>query len=161
MNHLHKNKISELQNLIWKTAVEICGVLRKIAVPVIFTAVFYLFVGILGNQSLCIFYTLYGVPCPGCGLTRSYLHLFRGDIPGAFYFHPLFLLPAAIVFVLVFQNAGFLRKLRRSNSFWLVVTAVFVGVWIVRMILMFPDREPMNFNSRALLPKFFSMLFGK
>ena len=33
---------------------------------------------------MCPFKLLTGVPCPGCGMTRAYLHLFEGDIQGAF-----------------------------------------------------------------------------
>ena len=38
-----------------------------------------------------------GISCPGCGMTRAWLSLLRGDTAQAFAYHPLFLLvlPAA------------------------------------------------------------------
>lgn len=43
----------------------------------------------LGGISLwkCPFFELTGLPCPGCGLTRSCGCLFRGDLGQSFHFH--------------------------------------------------------------------------
>ena len=37
---------------------------------------------------LCGFRALFGVPCPGCGLTRCLAALTRGDVVAAFRVHP-------------------------------------------------------------------------
>lgn len=31
-----------------------------------------------------------GISCPGCGMTRAYLQLLKGDVRGAFSYHPAF-----------------------------------------------------------------------
>lgn len=36
-----------------------------------------------------LFYRLTGIPCPGCGLTRSLAHLAHGDIAASLRLHPL------------------------------------------------------------------------
>ena len=38
----------------------------------------------------CLFQALFRVPCPGCGMTRAWLSVCRGDFAAAFSFHPLF-----------------------------------------------------------------------
>ena len=38
---------------------------------------------------LCPTALFFDVPCPGCGLTRATLALFRGDVGAALHFHPL------------------------------------------------------------------------
>ena len=45
---------------------------------------------------------LFGIPCPLCGMTRAFMALAKGDIAGAFYYHPLWPLaiPTAVFFVL-------------------------------------------------------------
>lgn len=41
---------------------------------------------------LCPMASTFGVPCPGCGLTRATMALLRGDLKAALGFHPLVLL---------------------------------------------------------------------
>ena len=38
---------------------------------------------------LCLFYHLTGLPCPGCGLTRSFVCLGHGQFLEALHWHPL------------------------------------------------------------------------
>ena len=39
--------------------------------------------------SICVFYNLTGLPCPGCGLTRSFVCLGHGHLFEALHWHPL------------------------------------------------------------------------
>jgi len=39
--------------------------------------------------SLCLFYHLTGLPCPGCGLSRSFVSLGHGHFVEALHWHPL------------------------------------------------------------------------
>ena len=38
---------------------------------------------------MCPTALFFGIPCPGCGLTRATLALLRGDVGAALHFHPL------------------------------------------------------------------------
>jgi hypothetical protein len=38
----------------------------------------------------CTFHDWTGIPCPGCGATRSVRHLMHGNLPGALHMNPLF-----------------------------------------------------------------------
>ncbi len=50
--------------------------------------------------TVCPFYLLTGLPCPGCGLTRAFVCLGHGQIVSSLHWHPLgFVLYAACVFV--------------------------------------------------------------
>lgn len=46
----------------------------------------------------CPFLFLWGIPCPGCGMTRAFLALLHLDFAAAFYYHPLF--PVVILYIL-------------------------------------------------------------
>lgn len=94
-----------------------------------------------GGKSICLFYNTYGVACPSCGMTRAYISLLHGDIYRAFYFHPLFW---AVPFLLIFF---------KNKKCFYFIAALFFIVWIVRMFLYFPVREPFNFNYNALFPR--------
>jgi hypothetical protein len=70
----------------------------------------------------CPFKVLTGCDCPACGLQRSAVQLFRGDVVGSFMMHPALL--EALVLIAVwwllnrssFSHAAIVRK---------------VGLWIV------------------------------
>lgn len=39
------------------------------------------------DQSLCPFKMLTGFPCPGCGITKSLVYLYEGDLYKSFSYH--------------------------------------------------------------------------
>ena len=39
--------------------------------------------------TVCPFYTLTGLPCPGCGLTRAFVCLGHGQVVQSLHWHPL------------------------------------------------------------------------
>ena len=63
---------------------------------------------------LCPLASSFGIPCPGCGLTRATLALLHGDVRAALHFHPLVWLLAP-VFAL-FVGAALLELLRPPGT---------------------------------------------
>lgn len=62
-----------------------------------FTAVYTLF-PLLGLD--CVFLTLFGIPCPGCGMSRAVAALFRLDFVSAWNYHPLvFAMPYVVLYL--------------------------------------------------------------
>ncbi len=45
----------------------------------------------------CAMHTRFGIDCPGCGLTRSFIHLAHGDVQSAWRLNPASLLVFAFV----------------------------------------------------------------
>jgi hypothetical protein len=55
--------------------------------------------------SVCLFYNLTGLPCPGCGLTRSFVCLGHGHLRESLYWHPLGIVIYG-VFLLLWLRCG-------------------------------------------------------
>lgn len=72
-----------------------------------------------------------GVSCAGCGMTRAYLSLFHGNIPGAFHYHPLFLLPPFAVVWICFEPKIPKHVYRIVFAIGLVA---YIGVYIYRLL---------------------------
>lgn len=114
-------------------------------------SIFILAVYLAGGRTFCFFQNVYGIPCPGCGLSRSFGCLFHGNIHGAFYYHPLFPLVILIGLVLLLRNNRYVERIYKSQRFWIGAAGLFMMVWILRMILFFPHTSPMTVTSNSLL----------
>ena len=105
---------------------------------------------------VCPTATLFGVPCPGCGLTRATLALLHGDVRRAFAFHPLVFVLAPLYFgALGAAAVSFVRgpsAARRRTWFtrrgvtvalWILL-AIVLGVWIARFFGAFGGPVPVR-----------------
>ena len=121
------NKIKEDWRHYRSTVLIIAGVL----------VIFSLF-----GKGVCPLANLWGLPCPGCGMTRSLVLLLTGRWRESWRMHPF--LGAWILFI----GAGAAeRYLFQKNGKWkkVVLVLLLVGmiVWYVyRMATVFPDVEP-------------------
>ncbi len=97
--------------------------------------------------SLCIFYNLTKLPCPGCGMTRSFCSIAKGDLLASFQFHGL----GPVMFVGVFFGwlASLLAifhirkpfeflKLLSTNELLIKTGLSVLGIhWLIRLIMIF------------------------
>ena len=114
------------------------------------------------TDSLCWIQALFGVPCIGCGSTRAALALFHGYFSEAFTFHPL--IPLALVILPYAVLREFLVRrwpIKQAEKVGaMCVIALFIVVYVIRMIMFFPHTEPMVPVEGALWPRFFHWIMG-
>lgn len=87
---------------------------------------------------LCPTKLFFGIPCPGCGLTRATLAMVQGDFGAMARHHPL--APIVVGFVLyAVATAAWDRaaphvpaRAPRMRA-WALLVLVLVGVWVVRL----------------------------
>lgn len=64
-----------------------------------------------GGQPTCIVRILFDLPCPGCGMTRAWVHAAHGDLVGAFWLNPFGLvLMAAAAFAVGYVAQALVRR---------------------------------------------------
>ena len=124
----------------------------------------------------CSISSVTGFPCPGCGSSRAAVLLFQGRLKEALLMHPLIILSLLIVFfVLGTELFKFIR--RKQGKAWrnplpqrlrkllaLAIIALYLGVYIFRMIKYYPHTEPMVYNWNSLwgqIARFFMRIFSK
>ena len=111
----------------------------------------------------CISRASTGLPCPGCGLTRSVLALLRGDWRLSFQMHPL-TVPLGLVglyFLVKYLlhlagrpldkvlNPTKLANCEKKAMIGLIIA--FLVVYVLRMILFFPNQAPMTWNQDSII----------
>lgn len=103
-------------------------------------------IAIHSDFPLCPTAGTFGLPCPGCGLTRATLALLHGDVGAALRFHPLvfLLLPLFVAFVgsaaLELIGVPILPRgkpliawsSRATNAAALLLLCLVLGVWLAR-----------------------------
>ncbi len=107
-----------------------------------------------GKGTICIIANTTGFPCPTCGLTRSVLYALKLDFKSAIVYNPLIIiLPFSILalgYGVIKEDENFLKK-----SIY-IIGGIAILVWIIRMIMYFPNVEPMIYRDKS----FFGFIFG-
>jgi hypothetical protein len=91
------------------------------------------------ESSICFSRRVLGIPCPGCGLTRAFAHLAKGEWAAALAAHPLApLLAAEMLFAWLAWGRASLRNLPLPRPAWfeaavLAHVAVLCALWLGRL----------------------------
>ena len=78
----------------------------------------------------CPIRLIFGIECPGCGLTSAVLYAARFDFIGAFHAHELFLIPVVTVIYLLFR-----KKFRLPAKAEITVGVLFIAAFLARYII--------------------------
>lgn len=115
--------------------------------------VFLAYYGIvhLFKSAFCPMLQITGLPCAGCGLTRAFIFMFRGEFVRAAYIHPLAYVIAAFVIY-----CGFYRYIRGTKIYgfkylFVILIITMLIFYVIRMALYFPDRVPYVYASDNIL----------
>ena len=94
------------------------------------------------SQSLCPFKLLTGLPCPGCGITKSIIFLYKGDIMKSLTYHifgPLVILFCVVsVFVLTLEiitRKEYLNKLFYNSKVAYTLGFILATYHITRLVI--------------------------
>ncbi len=90
----------------------------------------------------CLFKTIFNIPCPGCGLTRGFRALFKGNFIEAFNYNiltiPIFIFLIICTFLFVFdliKKTNFLEKyLSFFTKYYFIIIFLITISFIVNII---------------------------
>lgn len=137
--------------IVWK---RIKNDIREYRSAIFMLGIYYA-VGKLCFRAFCPFLIITGLPCPGCGLSRSCMYLLRGEFLRSFSLHPLgifwlFLLCSFLI------NRYLFGKRCRKWMVWMLVFLLLATllVYVVRMAVIFPNPlPPMSYTKGNLFEK--------
>jgi len=98
-------------------------------------------------ENLCVFRKITGFPCPSCGMTRAHIELLKADFAKALEYHPLFILPSLVLITIIFsKKIKILNRIIKNNFIIISFIAIFLTVYILRFINLFPNEEPFLYD---------------
>ena len=110
-----------------------------------FFIVMYILLYLLDTTCIIKYFT--NIPCPGCGLTRAYLALFKLDFSKAFYYHLLFWTIPILFLYYLFDEKLFKNKV--INNLILIGIILLFKIedyhWITLNVILF------HFKNHVLL----------
>ncbi|WP_294401166.1 DUF2752 domain-containing protein [uncultured Clostridium sp.] len=98
----------------------------------------------------CLIKLITGFPCPGCGMTRAYLSMLNLNFKDAWNYHSLFwFIPPVGVFIILADKPLFDSR-KKEVIFLILVFSITFSVYIYRLIMLFPNTPPMDYNKNSL-----------
>ncbi len=103
--------------------------IKELMPPVLIVAGVYFLLYFMGIG--CPLKFLTGISCAGCGMTRAYICLLHGDISGALYYHPLFMLPPPVLILILCK-----KRIPQRIYYLLMFTviAAFLIIYLLRLL---------------------------
>ncbi len=81
----------------------------------------------------CLFQSIFGLPCPGCGMSRALFALLRLDIVSAFKFHPMFWSVPIFYFYFIFDFNVTGNKYIDKAVIFLIALGFLIN-WLLKII---------------------------
>lgn len=126
---------------------------------VLSAALLYFFLVIIsGSDSFCYIKIVTGIPCPGCGMTRALFSFLSLEFSKAFFYHPLFPLVLIFPFMFIFRKNRLVNRINKNSKFWQAILVLFVSLWLIRMVLFFPDTPPFDFGKDSVVSGIISLI---
>lgn len=115
---------------------------KKILITLAAVLLIYYFVFHKILEATCPLVFLTGFPCPGCGLTRAAVLLFKFDFKGAYEMNPSIYIVVFLVLWIIITRYVLGKNPKVTTYILIAAILLAVGIYIRRMALYFPNRSP-------------------
>lgn len=87
----------------------------------------------------CVIRHFTGIPCPGCGMSRAWLHALRLDFAGAVHYHPMFWSVPVLALYILYDGRP-IPSPKVNNILLAILLAAFFLCYLFRLILFLNGR---------------------
>lgn len=129
----------------------------KEKLPIASLIVLFIVVSNIVLGKVCYSRVLTGIPCAGCGITRAFQLVFQLKLKEATMMHP-FWIAVVILFIWFFIGRYFVadEKISKKTIYILKICGTIIVIlcfayYIYRMIVWYPNREPLVYDSDNIL----------
>ena len=125
-----------------------------------YDVIFILLIFLILTKFTCLIKLITGFPCPACGITRAYWSLLHFRFIDAWNYNPLiWFIPPVVLFIIVGKKPLF-NNHKKENLFLIFVFLIIFSVYLYRMVTLFPNIPPMDYNKNSLLYTIFSKIYS-
>ena len=100
------------------------------------------------SRSLCPFKLLTGIPCPSCGITKSIIACYQGDLVKSLTYHifgPIVIAFCLMAFVVlsveIFSKKEYFNKIIYNSKLAYILGFVLISYHIIRMVSFFAHND--------------------
>lgn len=104
-------------------------------------------------HAFCPMLIVTGLPCPGCGMTRSLFFLATGRVGQSLWIHPMGVPITVLIFYFLWNRYVLGRNAKGMKVLVIAAIVLLVILYIWRMRLYFPDRIPYVYEEDNILAK--------
>jgi len=101
---------------------------------------------------------IFGIPCPACGMTRAGFLFLSGNFAESFRMHPLFIPTIIFLASLVLFKFFWKDKIKYIQSLSILLLLCFLALYVYRMVVLFPDYQPMVVNNESIFHTIMDLL---
>lgn len=106
-------------------------------------------------HAFCPFWIIYGLPCPGCGITRAAIYLLSGQVVRAYNLNPAIFAWAPLIVYGFISRYILGKKIRYGNMLLIVVCVITLLMYGYRMVFIFPSNPPLTYNYHCIMKNIF------
>ncbi len=104
-------------------------------------------------RAFCPMVVLFGLPCPGCGITRAALQLLTFHPLKAWDYNPSLYLWIILVLAAAYRRYWQARPLRALRPLLLFVLLSTIAIFVYRMYRSFPEHPPLIYREGNVLSR--------